>query len=71
MMRDIVEMLVIVNLQHIIHEVNIPEVVAGLDIFEILQTFHNILNHLRPVVVFNWDDDLINVKKNNVVIPSH
>ena len=68
--RNVFECSLLMSLQHLIHEVNVPEVVAGAGLILDLEGGGNhVCHHVRPVVVLNRHDHLVNVKQRNVFVP--
>ena len=70
-LRDIFEVIVLMSIQHLIHEVDIPEVPAGSRLVLDLEAhLDDLLHHVVPVGVLQRHDDLVDVEQSNVLIPT-
>ena len=66
--RNVFEMLMLVGVQHLIHEVDIPEIPARSGLILHLETLlDDLLHHVAPVVVFERHDHLVYIKQCNVL----
>merc|ERR1712106_378939 len=70
--RDVGEVFWLVNVQHLIHEVDIPEIPAcsGLILYS-QRRFNSLFHQVCPVIMFHWHDHLVYVKKCDVLVPVH
>ena len=68
-LRNVFEVLVLVGVQHFVHEVNIPEVPRGSGlILDLERGLDDLLHHVGPVAVLDGRDHLVNVQQGDVVV---
>ena len=68
--RNVFEMFGLMQVQHLIHKVDVPEVPAGSClILHLHGGGDHLLHHVSPVVVLDGHDHLIYVQQGNVLIP--
>ena len=68
--RYVFEHSLLMGFQHLIHEVDVPEVVAGPGfILDLEGGGHHLGHHVRPVVVLDGHDHLVNVQQGDVLVP--
>ena len=70
--RDGGEVLRLVQVRHLVHEVDVAEVPAGPRLVLHLQRrLHRLLHHLGPVVVLDRHDHLVDVQQRDIFIPEN
>ena len=68
-LRNVFEVLVLVGVQHFVHEVNIPEVPRGSGlILHLERGLDDLLHHVGPVVVLDGSDHLVYVQESDIIV---
>ena len=67
--RDIFEMVVLVGVQHLVHEINVSEVPrCSRLILHFEGRLYDLLHHVGPVVVLDGRDHLVNVQQRDIIV---
>ena len=70
--RDIFKMSRLMMVQHLVHEVDVPEVVAGPRlVLDLEAVVDNLLHHVSPAVVSYGNYQLVNVQQSDVLVPGN
>ena len=68
--RDIFKTSRLMMVQHLVHEVDVPEVVAGpCLVLDLEAVVDDLLHHVGPAVVSYWNYELVNVQQGDVLVP--